>query len=69
MVEFDDASHAGGYTHYSSRFVKRKVRSWQRRKARPIRVSDPNSYIPREAAALPQLVDRLKASGKPVVEF
>jgi pimeloyl-ACP methyl ester carboxylesterase len=22
VVEFDDASHAGGYTHYSSRFVK-----------------------------------------------
>ncbi len=21
-VEFDDASHAGGFTHYSSRFVK-----------------------------------------------
>jgi hypothetical protein len=22
VVQFDDASHAGGYTHYATRFVK-----------------------------------------------
>lgn len=22
VIEFDDASHAGGYTHYDARFVK-----------------------------------------------
>jgi deoxycytidylate deaminase len=41
-----------------------KVVVWDRRKARPIRFADPNSYVLREAFAVNRLSDRLKDRGK-----